>query len=87
MDILKGKLSPVASMHGTLSAMPTIKGKLTVPDVVALPDYHGDFEITPGEEEQVLETTDRTLRENIVIKAIPSNYGRIGWNGATLSVF
>ncbi len=86
MDILKGKLSPVASMKGTLAVMPTMKGRLTVPDVIALPDYTGEYEITPGEEAQVLSTSDRTLRENITINPIPSNYGLITWDGTKITV-
>ena len=86
MDIMKGTLSPVASMSVVLSATATMTGKLTVPDVIALPDYTGEYEITPGEEAQVLSTSDRTLRENITINPIPSNYGLITWDGTKITV-
>ena len=45
-----------------------------------------EHEVTPSEETQILQTADRTVLQNIVINPIPSNYGRITWNGSTLTV-
>lgn len=50
------------------------------------PEYEGDYEITPTQEEQVLDTADRHLSQEIHIAAIPSNYGLITWNGSILTV-
>lgn len=48
--------------------------------------YAGTYEVTPSDTEQVLSTAEKVLSEDIVVHAIPSNYGRIEWNGAVLTV-
>lgn len=48
--------------------------------------YGGAYEITPSAAPQTLETAHLMMRENVVINPIPSNYGLITWNGATLTV-
>ena len=53
----------------------------------AYPAYTGPTAITPSEEEQVLDTTMRTVTQNIVIAKIPENYGRLIWNGNKLTVY
>lgn len=50
------------------------------------PEYEGDYTITPTEEAQVLQTTNKTLSHNIVIAPIPTNYGRTTWNGSSLHI-
>lgn len=49
--------------------------------------YHGEYEVTPSEEEQVLETAMKTLSQNVVVNPIPSNYGRISYNGSVITVY
>lgn len=48
--------------------------------------YHGEYEFTPGDEDQTVATMNKLMTQNIRIKAIPSNYGKIGWNGSVLTV-
>ena len=50
------------------------------------PRYEDSYHITPAAEEQVLQTKDKVLIGNLVVEAIPSNYGLITWNGSTLTV-
>ena len=50
------------------------------------PDYEGEYTITPSAEAQTLPSTDTVMHGDIVINPIPSNYGLITWNGATLTV-
>lgn len=49
--------------------------------------YTGDYVVTPSEETQTFETYNKRMTDNVTINPIPSNYGRIAWNGATLLVF
>lgn len=49
--------------------------------------YSGSYEFTPSEERQEIQTEEKYLSENIVINAIPENYGRIVWDGAYLKVY
>lgn len=51
-----------------------------------LPVYTGATEVTPSEDVQTLQTADMAVLQNIVVNPIPSNYGRITWNGSTLTV-
>ena len=56
-------------------------------DFVGCDPYTGDYVVTPSEETQTLETYNKRMTDNVTINPIPSNYGRIAWNGATLLVF
>lgn len=50
------------------------------------PEYTGETVITPSLERQTLATNMTTVRTDIIIEPIPSNYGLITWNGTTLTV-
>ena len=50
------------------------------------PVYTGKYEITPSLETQTLETAYRVLTSNVVIAPIPSNYGKISYDGSTLYI-
>lgn len=49
--------------------------------------YRGTYTVTPSEEAQTLATEGFYLENNVMIDPIPSNYGRITWNGSTLTVY
>ena len=62
---------------------------LTIGDVSLggnLPPYHGSVRVTPSQEPQTLPTANTSVYADIVIDAIPSNYGLITWDGSTLVV-
>lgn len=48
--------------------------------------YSGPTTVTPTRQAQVLETEGLVMGSNITVNPIPSNYGLITWNGATLTV-
>lgn len=48
--------------------------------------YEGPTEVTPGETAQTLPTAGAIPDVDIVVKAIPSNYGKIGWDGSKMTV-
>lgn len=52
----------------------------------AYPAYEGETTVTPSSSRVVLETNEHSLYSNIIIEPIPSNYGRIAWNGSALTV-
>ena len=74
MDGLIGVLSDPVCLSATVSSL------------TDYPVYGGICEITPSEEQQVLDTKYRVLRSDIIINQIPSTYGRITWNGSVLTV-
>ena len=77
--VLDGELSLNIPMDGEAGTVI----KVTEHD---LPVYSGQTEITPSEEIQTLQTANKTVLQNIIINPIPSNYGKITWNGSTLTV-
>ena len=48
--------------------------------------YTGRTNVIPSNEKQVLNTIGKVLGDNITIQPIPSNYGKITWNGVYLLV-
>lgn len=50
------------------------------------PVYKGAYEVTPSFEKQTLETAYKVMTENVVIAPIPSNYGKISYDGSTLTI-
>lgn len=49
--------------------------------------YTGPCEFTPGEEDQVIHISGKTPPEDIVVQAIPQNYGRLTYSGGILKVW
>ena len=87
--VLDGELSLDLHIDGDMSLNIPVDGEAgTVIKVTEhdLPVYSGQTEVTPSEETQVLQTANKTVLHNIVVNPIPSNYGRITWNGSTLTV-
>lgn len=73
-------------LHGVLTPTHTIQGTLTIPAVANAPLYEGPYEFMPTDEAQTVEIENLMATENITINPIPSNYGHISWDGATLTV-
>ena len=48
--------------------------------------YEGPYTVTPNTETQTLNTQGLVMTGNVVVEAIPSNYGLITWNGSYLTV-
>ena len=52
-----------------------------------IPKYEGNYTVTPSESTQTLSTSGMRMTDNVTVEPIPSNYGRILWNGSTLTVY
>lgn len=48
--------------------------------------YEGPYSVTPSQQAQTLATEGHLMTGNVVVNPIPSNYGKITWNGAVLTV-
>ena len=77
--VLDGDLSLIIPVDGESGIVTKVIGQ-------DLPTYTGVTDVTPTTTEQVLDTSNKVVTRNIVINPIPSNYGLITWNGATLTV-
>ena len=49
-------------------------------------EYTGKTEVTPNQETQILNTAGLVVNKNIKVNPIPSNYGKITWNGSYILV-
>lgn len=58
----------------------------TAIEVIAAEPYLGPYTATPGPEAQELQTAGLQMLQNITIEPIPENYGRITWDGSTITV-
>lgn len=86
MDKITGKISITQGLGGSLSPVLGIGGSFSVPLQVPRDPYSGEYEITPGDEDIILNTSGKDLRENIIVKKVPSNYGKIIWNGSFMRI-
>lgn len=50
------------------------------------PEYVGPVEVIPSEQEQVLHTARTSVESDIIVHRIPSNWGRVYWDGSILSI-
>ena len=78
--VLDGEVSLNLHLDGT----PDKVIKVTEYD---LPVYDGITEITPSQDTQVLQTSNKALTRNIIVNPIPEDYGRLLWSGNTLTVY
>ena len=85
---MNGTITKKIRMSGSISGGNRATGNIGPVKVVHVtPDrYAGPFSITPTDKTQVVEAGEKYLPENIIIEPIPSNYGKITWDGYTLTV-
>lgn len=76
----------IVSVEVNSPAMGIGIGSPVARDYVDRDPYTGEYTITPTDEEQVLITKNLRMTDNITVKAVPSNYGKIDWNGQYLVV-
>ena len=86
--VIDGELSLIldAPAEGSLIVPESAEAGVFMAMRQIYPVYDGPMEITPSAEEQILETTLKSLTDRIVIHPVPQNYGLIEWNGSTLTV-
>lgn len=68
---------------GTINTTAEIAATIRIVD----PEYYeGETTFTPSASAQVIPTRNLVMTEDITIEPIPSNYGKITWNGSYLTV-
>ena len=53
---------------------------------IGYPAYTGSYNVTPSTQQQTLHVEGRVMSQDVTINAVPSNYGKISWDGSTLTV-
>lgn len=84
MKIVKAVIRTPAALSASIRPVGTLSSSFG--ENRAWPSYTGATEVTPSGEAQTLLTAGSNVGANIVINPIPSNYGRISYNGAILTV-
>lgn len=51
-----------------------------------VPEYDGEYDITPSGQAQVFQTNGKKITHDFIVEPIPSNYGLITWDGSTITV-
>ena len=51
-----------------------------------VPKYTGPYEFTPTDEAQTVTITGKQATQDITINPIPSNYGRVSYNGRIITI-
>lgn len=85
--VIDGDVNLITTLDGDTELLQVVDGDagLVVLES-AYPAYTGPLEVTPSSEVQTLETSNKSVLDNIVINPIPSNYGLVTWDGSTLTV-
>lgn len=63
-----------------------LSSSLAVSVFIPTDPYSGPYAVTPSEHTQVLHTANLSMANDVTVNPIPSNYGRITWDGHTLTV-
>lgn len=82
--VTPGAVSAVASVHPNIFAADAEVCTRIVSSEA--PEYAGPYTVTPSDDAQTLATEGYLMTGNVVVNPIPSNYGRITWNGSFLTV-
>lgn len=84
-------ISATVKVNGGIEASASVSKPLAASarvgeTVVRTMEYSGEYEFTPSRDSQEVYIAGLTAKENIVINPIPSNYGRIEYDGSSLYV-
>lgn len=78
--------APRIGVEVTAPTMSAPTGTPVARDFVDRDPYAGEYVVTPSAEEQVLQTRNLRMTDNITVNPVPQNYGLITWNGSYLTV-
>lgn len=76
------------SLTGALQTSQKLSGSVHIKDTIKqeIDYYAGDYNITPSVETQTLETAEKTMRDDLVIQAIPYAEVTNSANGITVTI-
>ena len=85
---------PVMDLQVSVEVSPPLEVAVLTPAPVmigiaredAVPAFSGGYEVTPGDEAQTIPCAGLRMAGDITINPVPSNYGRIQWDGSTITV-
>lgn len=74
-EIITGVINPVESIIGVLNPKGVIKGTVCISKQIVMPDgqevYEGQYDITPKVTEQIMQTANKYMIDDVTIRKIP----------------
>ena len=85
---ITGRLDGALVLHGTLEARGQLTGTLTLPNLTppVHPTYGGPYEVTPHFFEQVLETKEKLMTDDVTVEVIPAHEVTNPAGGVTVTI-
>lgn len=85
---ITGRLDGACVLHGTLEARGQLTGTLTLPNLTppVHPTYDGSYEVTPRFYEQVLETKEKLMIDDVTVEVIPAHEVTNPAGGLTVTI-
>lgn len=82
---LQGSIKSPGTMTGSVSGSARMTGVVNT-GMSDIKEYTGNYSVTPSAEAQILNTQDLKMTDNVTIAPIPSNYGKIEYDGYGIRV-
>lgn len=86
MDKIIGRLSGIRPLRGRLTPRMSLRGRLTIPTTIHMEYYQGPYEVTPRLNQQILETNDKTMTDDVTVYEIPITYTSNPYDGKTVLI-
>ena len=77
---ITGTIFQTGAISGAISQEGRLIGNLATAYSTSAQKYEGEYEVTPTVNEQILETKNKLMTEDIKIQAIPKEYGLVTYN-------
>lgn len=71
MEKITGTIQGVGGVTGSLSALGGLSGSISMPEVVPLAPYEGEYVVIPQVGEQVMPTSGKRMTDDVTVTGIP----------------
>ena len=85
VERITGDISVMDNISANLAGQENITVSMFIPEFASV-YYDGDYSVTASDETQILPTQGLVMRQDLTINPVPSNYGRITWDGNRITV-
>lgn len=83
---LTGTMNAVGNCVGSLAGVSNLVGTYEKSTQYFVPEYTGEVEVTPTSGEQLLETKNKKLKDNITVHATPYSSVSNPYGGNTVTI-
>jgi hypothetical protein len=86
MDKLKATITPKNSLKATIIPRKVLRARITIAKYISAPTYSGPYEVIPKPVDQILNTSNKLLVDNINVKSIPYSEVTNPQGGKTVTI-